>query len=699
MQHSNQRGDFAAHIKDKIRLPAGRIQESRIQERGTEIMENEMDLHKIEVDDAFWATRQKLITDTVIPYQEKILNDEIPGIEKSHALANFRIAAGLEEGEFYGMVFQDSDVAKWLEGVAYSLILHPDAALEKRADDIIAVIEKAQQPDGYLDTYFILKEPEHKWQNLQECHELYCAGHMMEAAVAYYEATGKDTLLKVMERVAACIDAHIGPEEGKIHGVPGHEEVEIGLLRMYRVTGNPDHLRLAKYFIDQRGQDPDFFIKETEKRGWVHWGNSATDHDYTQVFAPVRDQHEARGHAVRNVYLLTAMADLAEVTGDPSLRTACDRLFDNITRKQMYITAGIGQVGKWEGFSFDYDLPNDTVYAETCASIGLVFFAHRMLKMKTDRRYSDVMERALYNGVLSGIQLDGQRFFYVNPLEVNPGISGKLPGYEHVLPQRPQWYACACCPPNVVRTVEALGKYAWDEKSADSDTDLVINHLYLGGSIQTAHAKIFTESEYPWNGRIRYTFDACDGTEFTFAFRIPAYVKNARITLNDELLTEDSEGSDCRDGYFYLTAAFADGDTLDLSFEMPVRRIYCNPRVRANEGQVALMRGPLVYSFEGVDNGPALQELRIPRKAAFSVSELEDEKSPLNGMTVLDFTGKRSSFPSVPEDSLEDAAEAPFEELYSEEVPLLTDAPMRAVPYFAWGNRGENQMRVWMHES
>lgn len=661
-------------------------------------MENEMDLRNIHIDDAFWAARQDLITQTVIPYQEKILNDAIPGIEKSHALANFRIAAGLEEGEFYGMVFQDSDVAKWLEGVAYSLILHPDDALEKRADDIIAIIEKAQQPDGYLDTYFILKEPGRKWQNLQECHELYCAGHMMEAAVAYYEATGKDRLLKVMEKVAACIDANIGPEEGKIHGVPGHEEVEIGLLRMYRATGNPDHLRLAKYFIDQRGQDPHWFTKEKEKRGWIQWGNDPEDLAYTQVFAPVREQKEARGHAVRDVYLLTAMADLAEATGDDSLRLACDRLFDDITRKQMYLTAGIGQVGKWEGFSFDYDLPNDTAYAETCASIGLAFFAHRMLKMKADRRYADVMERALYNGMLSGIQLDGSRFFYVNPLEVNPGVSGVLPGYEHVLPQRPQWYACACCPPNVVRTVESIGKYAWDEKEEDGQ-DLVLNHLYLGGSVTCAHAQIQTESEYPWNGKIRYTFASCDGTEFTFAFRIPAYVKDAQILLNGELLGEEALGVDTKDGYFYLTAAFADGDTIDLSFSMPVRRIYCNPRVRANEGQVALMRGPLVYCFEGADNGKALQELRIPRTAEFTVTELCDDYSPLNGMTVLDLEGLRCRFPAASKDSFLDGAGQPFEELYSEEPPVMEKAPLRAIPYFAWGNRGENQMRVWMPEA
>lgn len=662
--------------------------------------ESRMDLHRVHVDAAFWSARQQQITEVVIPYQEKILNDAIPGIEKSHALANFRIAAGLEEGEFYGMVFQDSDVAKWLEGVAYSLVLHPDPALEKRADDIIAVIEKAQQPDGYLDTYFILKEPEHKWQNLQECHELYCAGHMMEAAVAYYEATGKDRLLRVMERNAACIAANIGPEEGKIHGVPGHEEVEIGLLRLYHATGKEEYLELARYFIDRRGQDPDWFAKEKEKRGWTHWGADPADKDYAQVFAPVREQREARGHAVREVYLLTAMADLAAATGDAGLRLACERLFDNITRKQMYLTAGIGQAAKWEGFTQDYELPNDTVYAETCASIGLVFFADRMLRMETDRKYADIMERALYNGILSGIQLDGQRFFYVNPLEVVPGVSGKLPGYEHVLPQRPQWYACACCPPNVVRTVESLGAYAWEETQKE-DRDLVINHLYLGGTAEFAHGVIRTESSYPWEGRIRYRFEKCDGQEFTFALRIPGYAKDAKVLRNGTCLYDMTvaAGSEAlQRGYYYLTAAFADGDEVELRFSMPVRRIYCNPRVRANEGQTALMRGPLVYCIEEADNGTNLAALRIPEEADFTVCTIRDAESPLNGMTVIDFPGKTAFFPAKEESLAGEGVEAPFEELYSEEKPAERDVTVRAIPYYAWGNRGGSSMRVWMYQ-
>ena len=300
-------------------------------------MEQELDLKNITITDAFWASRQKLVTEVVIPYQEAILRDAVPGAEKSHAIANFRIAAG-------------------------------DAALEARVDEVIATIAAAQQEDGYLDTYFILKEPDHKFQNLQECHELYCAGHMMEAAVAYFEATGKDTLLKVCQRLADCINRHIGPEEGKKHGVPGHEEIELGLLRMYEVTGNQDDLALAEYFIGQRGQDPQFFEKEKAARGWIHWSGNFVDPSYYQQHLPVREQKEAKGHAVRCMYFFSAAAELARLRSDASLAAACDQLFDNVTRKQMHLTGGIGQTAKWEGFTHDYDLPNDTCYDETCAS-------------------------------------------------------------------------------------------------------------------------------------------------------------------------------------------------------------------------------------------------------------------------------------------------------------------------------------------
>lgn len=632
-------------------------------------MANAIPLNHSRICDPFWSGKQQLVLDTVIPYQEKILNDEIPEAEKSHAFANFRIAAGLEEGEFYGMVFQDSDVAKWLEGVAYSLAIRPDAALEARADAVIDVIAQAQQPDGYLNTYFTLKEPEHRYQNLLECHELYCAGHMMEAAAAYYEVTGKEKLLHVMERMAENIAAHFGP--GKAEGIPGHEEVEIGLMRLYHVTGKTAYRDLAQYFIDTRGTDPEWFQKEAARRNWSHFGMDPADTGYNQSYAPVREQVNADGHAVRAVYLYTAMADLAASTGDSSLFRACETLWNSIVQKRMYVTGGIGSSGEQERFTIDYDLPNDSAYAETCASIGLVFFSKQMLDMTLDGKYADLIELELYNGILSGMQLDGKRFFYVNPLEVNPGISGELFGFRHVLPERPRWYACACCPPNVTRLFTSLGSYIWSENS-----DAIFANLLIGGTACLEKAEICAQSAFPWEGRVTYT--VCSKTEqpFDLAIRIPAYAKDVRLTINGVPTECHSEK-----GFCYLNRCWGRQDVVELCFDMPVCRIYANTAVRADAGCVALKRGPVVYCFEGVDNGPALQALRIPRSSEFCPTLAKD--AVLGEIPVLRGEGLRMTS---------------SEGLYSEHPPREEMVTLQAIPYYAWGNRGRNQMRVWMLE-
>ena len=635
-------------------------------------MNTSIKLSNTKVKYGFWTPYQNLIAVKVIPYQEQILDDKLPNVEKSHAFANFRIAAGLEKGEFYGMVFQDSDVAKWLEGVAYSLTVKPDKELEKRADAIIDIIEKAQQPDGYLNTYFTIKEPEHRWQNLHECHELYCAGHLMEAAAAYYEATGKDKFLKVMERNADHIDSVFGPD--KRTGIPGHQEIEIGLMRLYHVTGKEKYLKLAQYFIDERGKNPHFFEEEKEKRGWVHFDLDPKDTVYNQSFAPVREQKDAVGHSVRAVYMYTAMADIAARTGEPSLIEACERLWNSITNKRMYITGGIGSTVEGEAFSIDYDLPNDTIYAETCASIGLIFFAKKMLDLHPNGKYADIMEKALYNGTISGMQLDGTRFFYVNPLEVNPGISGKLYGYKHVLPERPGWYACACCPPNLVRLVMSLGKYAWSESE-----NTIYSHLFIGGEAKFEKAEIHVNSSYPWDSKTEYVLMPTEeGAEFTFAVRVPAYAKNSRLYVNGEAI---SIAGIIKEGYAYLTRKWQKNDKVELTFDMPVRRVHCNTKVRDNEGCVALVRGPIVYAFEGVDNGADIQELRVPKDTEFNVTDSDDEM--FKDFKMIRFEGQRVHSSDA---------------LYSEEEPQITAVNMKAIPYFTWGNRGLNQMRVWMLE-
>ena len=631
----------------------------------------DIDLKRVKISDTFWSKRQALITDTVIPYQEKILDDKVEGVEKSHAFANFRIAAGLEEGEFFGMVFQDSDVAKWLEAVAYSLCIKQDADLEKRADEIIDIIAKAQQPDGYLNTYFTIKEPEKRWKNLHECHELYCAGHMMEAAAAYYKATGKDKLLNVMERMSDHIENHFVTE--KREGIPGHQEIEIGLMKLYHVTGKEKFLKLALHFINERGKDPEFFIRENNNRGWKHEILDPYNTKYNQSYAPVREQKTAEGHSVRAVYMYTAMADLAAVTADKELLKACELIWNNIVNKRMYITGGIGSNAHGESFTIDYDLPNDSVYAETCASIGLMFFAREMLDVCPSGKYSDVMELALYNGVLSGMQLDGKRFFYVNPLEVNPGISGQLFGFKHVLPERPGWYQCACCPPNVARLLASLGKYQWGEGE-----NTIFSHLFIGGTAEFDLATIIVESELPWQGKVYYTVKPTGkNPEFSLAIRIPLYAKKVNILLNGE----EQEENDIRDQYCYINRCWKEGDTVQLIFDMPARRIYTNTQVKENIGCVAIMRGPVVYCFEGIDNGENIHELHITKSEEIIVGEYEP--TLLNGIVPLKIKGTRLFH----HDNLY------FEGEYSKKTEQMT-----AIPYYAWGNRGLNQMRVWMHE-
>lgn len=619
--------------------------------------------------DSFWLPFQKRVVDTVIPYQEQILNDAIPGQEKSHALANFRIAAGMEEGEFYGMVFQDSDVAKWLEAVAYSLWVSPDPELEKRADEIIDIVAKAQDENGYLDTYFTIKQPKDRWKNLQEGHELYCMGHMIEAACAYTEVTGKDKLLGVAERMADHIASEINENR---FGIPGHEEIEVGLMRLYQLTGKQKYCDLAKYFIDNRGTR-DFFREEREKRDFTIWNSDPSNREYTQNHAPVREQKEAVGHSVRAVYLYRAMANVADSTNDESLKAACRTLMDNIVTKKMYITGAIGSSGELESFSREYDLPGERAYAETCAQIALVFFAKAMLDMEADGLYADIMEKCLYNSTISGMSMDGTHFFYVNPLEVNPGLSGEVFGMRHCLPERPGWYACACCPPNLARMVLSLGKYCWSESD-----DTIYSHLMIGQKASLALADIEVDSSYPWKGEVTYKIAPKSTESFTIALHIPGYLKADTVTV---LINGEKAEGRMEKGYLYLTRVWKAGDVLSMTFPLDVKRMYTSVRSVDNVGCVALMRGPIVYCLEGVDNGEQLQALILPRNA--EITPVFETEGFLKDTVTLSMKGLRESDTAV---------------LYACEPPALTEVPIKAVPYYLWGNRGLNQMRVWIRE-
>jgi len=376
-----------------------------------------LSLNESTIDGNFWKKMQELVRTHIIPYQWEALNDRIPDAEPSYCMRNFRIAAGKEEGEFGGCVFQDSDFAKWIEAVAYSLSWHSDPELEKIADEAIDEVVAAQQPDGYLDTYYIINGLDKRFTNLMTDHELYCLGHLLEGAIAYYETTGKDKLLNALIKYVDLIDSVMGPEEGKIRGYPGHQEIELALVKLYHITKDEKHLKLAKYFIDERGQSPLFFDEERKKHdNFFYWKDSLFQYNYYQAGEPVRDQQYAVGHSVRALYMYAGMADVARETNDDSLMDACVRLWNDTTHKQMYVTGGVGSSYYGEAFTFDYDMPNDTVYAETCASIALAFFAQRMFNIDPKSEYTDILELCLYNGIISGMSNDGEVFVYVNPL-------------------------------------------------------------------------------------------------------------------------------------------------------------------------------------------------------------------------------------------------------------------------------------------
>ncbi len=616
--------------------------------------------------DGFIGKYQKLIRDTVIPYQYSVLCDKAPDTEKSHVVKNFENAAKALRGEdvgdgFYGMVFQDSDAAKWIEAAAYSLALYPDEKLSETVDELIDKIAAAQDEDGYLDTYFTIKDRDKRWKNLLEGHELYCSGHMMEAACAYYEATGKKKLLDVMEKNAEHIYKHFITEKNE--GAPGHPEVELALMKMYRTTGNKKWLQLAEHFINERGEDPYFYEKEAAKRDWTVWGNDPTAHDYQQSGKPVRAQSDATGHAVRAVYLYTGMAQLSAKSGDNALYDACKRLWESITRRRMYVTGGIGSTVLGEAFSVDYDLPPDTAYAETCASIGLMFFANAMLKNELIGEYADVMETAFYNTVLGGMQLDGKRFFYVNPLEVVPGISGVSPTHRHDLPVRPKWYACACCPPNVARLITSFGCYAYGENS-----DMSFCHMYADGEIKFENGmELVCRTNYPYDMTVNYS--VIKGGRL--AIRIPGWSDTFTLALN-------GEKQELKPINGYVIIAVKDGDEAKLVLSDTPHFVYPSVKIPAVSGMAAIRRGPLVYCFEDADNGDVLS---LALKRGGKITVCEPDRNELSGVTKLKVEAVRFDDNGKP---------------YSFDEPKTTDTLAIAVPYYTWGNRGENAMRVFM---
>lgn len=660
----------------------------------------------VQITDGFWKRNMELVRKEVIPYQWETLNDRVPDAAPSWCMRNFRTAAKLqaekrekgaafvppkyvwrgfealpedpkdpEEGRFYGFLFQDSDFSKWIEAVGYSLSQHPDPELEKIADGAIDIVCAAQNEDGYLDTYYIINGMDAAWTNMRDNHELYCFGHLVEGAVAYYQATGKDKLLKAACRFADYVDAHFGLEEGKRRGYPGHEVAEMALVRLYEATGEEKYLKLAAYFVNERGQEPNYFAQEEIARA-ASEGRPARHANlyYYQAEKPVREQEEAHGHAVRAVYLYSGMADVARMTGDESLYEACKRLWDSIVNEKLYITGGIGGTREGEAFSYPFDLPNDSAYSETCAAIGLVFFARRMLQISPESRYADVMEQALYNTVLSGMALDGKSFFYVNPLSVNPVACKRDERLSHVKHVRQKWFGCACCPPNIARLASSVAQYAYTEKA-----DTLFTHLYIGGSVskqfEGGRLTMDMQSDLPWDGHAKAVIHADAPVQATLAFRLPGWSEKPSITCEGKQRT-------LRNGYVYLTGEWQEGDVITLHMPMPVRIWNADERVRENIGQVAFTRGPVTFCAEQADNGENLHLLRVTDLNPAHVT-LEKDETFGHGTVRLIVNGKRV----VPQaGGLYRAAAA----------PVLEDVKIVLVPYYAWANRGEGEMTVWL---
>ncbi|MDD4189848.1 MAG: glycoside hydrolase family 127 protein [Mangrovibacterium sp.] len=583
--------------------------------------------NQVSINDGFWTPRLK--AHALNTLQTCIIQTQ----DSTDRISNFEKAARLKGGKHEGFYFDDSDVYKAMEGIAYSLITNPNHEYEVLLDRWIGLIAESQQEDGYLNTFYTLNHPDKRWTDMEK-HEMYCGGHMIEAAVAYYQATGKTTFLDVAKKFADHLDNTFGP--GKRHWVPGHEEIELALVKLYHATNNKKYLNLAYWLLEERGHGHgkgDIWEKS-------HWGPA-----YCQDDVPVSEIADIKGHAVRAMYLFTGMADVAAEKNIPEYIEALKRVWEDVTFRNMYITGGIGGSGSNEGFTEDYDLPNKTAYCETCASIGMVLWNNRMNLLSKDAKYVDVLERALYNGVLSGVNLDGNLFFYVNPLASD--------GDHH----RQQWFGCACCPSNISRFIPSIGSYIY----LKNDDELFIN-LYMGNEanleIAKTKLKLVQSTNYPWDGKIVFQIDPEKPVSFNLKLRIPGWCKSFQVLLNGESVSTQS----VENGYLSIQNSWKKGDRVTLSLDIPVEQIKADDRVSEDRGKRAIQRGPLVYCLEQTDNKNInLDETTINQDAVFSVLPGEGK---LENMRILITKNK--------------------------------DHKLTFVPYLAWDNRESGKMKVWV---
>jgi len=613
---------------------------------------------EVTLSDRFWSPRRETNRLVSIPVN-------LENLEQAKNLENLRLAGKRATTGYEGPVFMDSDVYKALEAVSYSLATNPDPDLDRKLDRIIAILAAAQHEDGYLNSYYTVKEPGKRWVNLRDNHELYCAGHMFEAAVAHYQATGKTNFLTVARKFADRIDAVFGPAPKRM-GYPGHPEIELALVKLARVTGERRYFELAKFFVENRGHQ--FFAEEHRTP------KSRYDGSYWQDDVPICDHRNIKGHAVRAAYLMSGVTDVASGFGNPTgegdekLLRMLQRVWRNTVERNQYLTGGIGPSAHNEGFTEDYDLPNLSAYQETCATIALAQWGHRLALLYADAQYADVVERALYNGVLAGVSQDGSRFFYVNPLESR--------GTHH----RSPWFGCACCPPNVARTLASLGGYAYG-RSAEGD---VYVNLYLQGQVRLPQKDGSTSilgvtTDYPWDGRVRLRWEkAVAAGKSELCLRIPSWCRGATARVNGTDVAVG--GTSLRRGYLVLEREWRTGDEVELNLPMPVERIAAHPGIQGNRGAFALQRGPLVYCVEQVDMAEPVSALFLPLDASLQAKARPDL---LGGITVIQGTAQVA-------DGLT------WSRRLYQPLPSVRTTPFTAIPYYAWDNRQPGAMRVWL---
>lgn len=657
----------------------------------------------VKVTDGFWAPRLETNRTVTIPAIFR-------KCEETGRIDNFAIAGGLMKGEYKGERYNDTDVYKTIEGASYSLMVHPDPALDRYLDGVIAKIAAAQEPDGYLYTPRTASpgtlQPgigETRWSELAISHELYNAGHLYEAAAAHFQATGKRTLLDVALKNADLVALTFGPGPGQRDGFPGHQEIELALVKLYRLTGRRPYLELAKYFLDRRGRG--LTLKQYPAGNRFAIYNDATQ---IQAHAPVLEQAEAVGHAVRLTYMASGMADVAALTGDRAYLHAVRRLWLSVAGRKMYLTGGIGARHDRERFGEDYELPNLTGYLETCASIGMAFWNQRMFLLTGESAYLDVMERVMYNGVLSGVSLDGSLFFYPNPLEADGRYR-----FNKGRAERQPWFGVACCPGNISRFLPSVPGYVYATKG-----DVLYVDLFVAGEAKVdlggREVVVRQETRYPWDGRVTITLEPATKGEFGLHVRIPGWAANTPVPTDLYRYEGRASGKaalrvngtpvrlDMDKGFARVRGSWKKGDTVELSLPMEARRIVAHPAVEDDAGLVAVQRGPLVYCAEAADNGGRALNLVLPGDAALRPRERKDL---LGGLVVLEGRAlaadpasvTRVHGPAGKDAAADDEEEAPP----SSRRQLAAGAAMRPhdlvlIPYYAWAHRGPGEMAVWL---